>query len=299
MKILSFGSINIDYIYHVDEFVKKGETLPCKKLEKILGGKGVNQAIAISFAGSDNVYLVGKIGLQDSWLINDIEKYGVNTSMIKKEDAPSGHAIIQMNKDGDNSIITFGGANKMITRADIENIFSYFGNGDFLIIQNELNLTDEIIEAGHKRGMKIFINASPIDDKIHNYPLQYIDYVIANDVEAEMLTNEFNLKDILKGMRSKFPKALIVITLGSEGVICLDRNDKEYKISSPKVVPVATTSAGDTFAGYFVASVAANRMIEESLKLACKAAALCVARPGTTNSIPRIDEVNSWKLETL
>jgi len=294
MKILSFGSINIDYVYHVDEFVKKGETLPCKKLERYLGGKGANQSIAISIAGARNVFHAGKIGAVDSWLADEIARYDVDTSLIKQEDGPSGHAIIQMDSSGDNSIITFGGANRMITQADIEQAFSGFAEGDFLLIQNELNCTASLIEEGHRRGLRIFINASPIDKKISGYRLDYIDYVIANEVEAEMLTNGSIADDVLKSMRVKFPNASIVVTLGSEGAICLDRSNKEYKIPAPKVTAVATTSAGDTFAGYFVASIAENKAIDETLKLACKAAALCVTRPGTTNSIPRLDEVDAW-----
>jgi len=221
-------------------------------------------------------------------------RYGVDTSMMKMEDAPSGHAIIQMNKHGENCIVTFGGANQMMTEDYVDDTISRFSRGDIMLIQNELNMTERIIEEGHKRGLRIFINASPVDAKMPKYPLHLIDYVIANEVEAEALADGRTGDDVLDIVRPKFPNAAIIITLGGDGAICSDTDGKRYKIPAPKVKVVATTSAGDTFAGYFVASIYNGKSVEESLRLACKAAALCVTREGTTNSIPRADEVDSW-----
>jgi ribokinase len=295
MKILTFGAINIDYVYHVDRFVREGESITCNFLELILGGKGCNQSIAIAHSGLP-VYHSTKVGIKDTWLIDELKRYNVDVSFVKPVDAPSGHAIIQMDESGNNSIILYGGANHMITEEDIEEVFSHFGPGDILLTQNELNLTCRIIEEDHERGMKIFMNATPVERTILHCPFPYVDYVIVNETEAEALTNEDHPDNILSSMRAKFPKGVIIITLGGKGAVCLDTNGKRYQIPAVNVVPVATTSAGDTFTGYFVASIAKNSSVEDSIKLACKAAALCVTRKGTTNSIPRIDEVNSWTL---
>ena len=296
MKILSFGGINIDYVYHLDRFVREGESIPCDRLELILGGKGCNQSIAVAHNGLE-VFHAGKVGTKDLWLLDDMIGYHVDVSLVKKVDAPSGHAIIQMDKHGKNSIILYGGANHMLTEEEVKEAFSGFGKGDFLLTQNELNMTDKIIEQGHRRGMEIFINATPINDKIHKCHLEYVDHVIVNEVEGELLTGETELKKILRGMRVKCPQATVVITLGSAGLLALDRDDNEHQIPAPKVKVAATTSAGDTFTGYFTAGLATNQSVRGSLELACKAAALCVTRKGTTNSIPRIDEVNSWRPE--
>ena len=53
MKVLCFGSLNIDYTYSVPHFVAKGETLPTEKLRIFCGGKGLNQSVALSRAGLD------------------------------------------------------------------------------------------------------------------------------------------------------------------------------------------------------------------------------------------------------
>jgi len=294
MKVLSFSSINIDYVYHLNDFVKEGETLPCEKLDILLGGKGANQSIASKIAGVDEIYHMGKVGKNDSWLIDDLKKFKVDTSLIKTVDTPSGHAIIQMNSKGKNSIITFSGANHQIKEDDIEKTFSKFDEGDFLLIQNELNLTEEIINKGHEKGMKIFINTSPINEEMMKLPLDKIDYVVANEVEAEMLTGDGNPDNFLTGMRKKFPNAVVVVTIGPEGSLCLDLDGKVYKTPTPDVEVVATTSAGDTFMGFFLSSMAKGKPMEETLELCNKASALCITRKGTTNSIPTIDEVINW-----
>ncbi len=60
MKILGYGGINTDFVYHVDRFVSEGESMPCKSLESILGGKGCNQSIAVALAGQKEVYHAGE-----------------------------------------------------------------------------------------------------------------------------------------------------------------------------------------------------------------------------------------------
>jgi ribokinase len=294
MKVLSFSSINIDYVYHLNDFVKEGETLPCNNLDMLLGGKGANQSIAAKIAGVENIYHFGKVGQNDKWLIDDMKKFGVESSLIKTVDGPSGHAIIQMNSEGHNSIITFAGANHMVTKEDIDETFEKFDKGDLLLIQNELNMTEEIINKGHEKGMKIFINTSPINKEMLDLPLDKIDYVVANEVEAEMLIGDGNPDNFLSGMRKKFPNAVIVVTLGSEGCQCIDLDGNTFKIPAHKVKVVATTSAGDTFMGYLLSAIAKGESIEDALKLSTKASALCVTRAGTTNSIPTYDEVVGW-----
>jgi ribokinase len=296
MKVLSFGSINVDCVYHLDDFVKRGETLPCKRLEKLLGGKGANQSIAVALAGG-KVMHAGKVSSDDQWLIDDMKGYGVDASLVKTEDGPSGHAIIQMDNTGDNSIITFGGTNQTIDEAQIEEAFSHAEDGDLLLIQNELNVTGRLIEEGHKRGMKMFMNTSPINEAILGYPLDLIDYVIANEVEAEALSGEADVEKVLDAMRPRFPNSTIVVTLGRDGAICLDSSNEKYVIPVPDVPRVATTSAGDTFMGYFLASIAQDKSVKDALELACKASSLCVTRPGTTNSIPCAQDVADWDPE--
>ena len=104
MKILNFGSINIDYVYEVENFVKSGETIPSKNFQTFLGGKGLNQSVALAHAGA-KVYHAGNIKTKDNFIIEELKKWNVNTKYINEIEESTGHAIIQINKDGENSII--------------------------------------------------------------------------------------------------------------------------------------------------------------------------------------------------
>jgi ribokinase len=117
MRILNFGSINIDQVYFVDHFVRPGETLTSRKHRKFSGGKGFNQSIALAKAGA-RVAHAGRIGPDGSWLIERLKAYGVDTAFIRTTNTPTGQAIIQVNREGENAILLFGGANRKITKRD-------------------------------------------------------------------------------------------------------------------------------------------------------------------------------------
>ena len=115
MKIINFGSLNIDHVYQVDHIVRSDETIRAKKTNFFPGGKGLNQSIAIARSGAD-VYHAGCVGMTDgAYLLNMLDKNGVNTSLIRKKEVPTGNAIIQVTPDGTKSIIVCGGANQTIT----------------------------------------------------------------------------------------------------------------------------------------------------------------------------------------
>ena len=123
MKILSFGSLNIDYVYTVPHFVKKGETLSAKGLNVYTGGKGLNQSIALSRAGL-NTYMAGAVRTDGMFLLENLKEAGVNTEHVKiLQEVRTGNAIIQNDADGDNCIILYGGANQSVTKEQINEVF--------------------------------------------------------------------------------------------------------------------------------------------------------------------------------
>ena len=83
MRILNFGSLNIDNVYHVDDFVQPGETKKSLGFEVFPGGKGLNQSVALARAGAD-VYHAGKIGADGLWLVR------VNASVRRSGESDSG-----------------------------------------------------------------------------------------------------------------------------------------------------------------------------------------------------------------
>lgn len=205
-KFLNFGSLNQDMVYSVDHTVRPGETTASSKLKFFCGGKGLNQSIALARAGA-KVFHAGCVGSDGERLLEKLKENGIDTSFIKKCDMPSGHAIIQVDKNGQNSILLFGGANKQIDEEQIAKVLSDFKVGDKLFLQNEINAVDKIITAASKKGMEIVLNPSPFGDEILSYPLDKITWFVVNETEANELTGESDPDKILSVFSEKYPSA--------------------------------------------------------------------------------------------
>ena len=299
MKILSFGSLNIDYVYSVPHFVKKGETLSAKELNVYTGGKGLNQSIALARAGVET-YQAGAIRTDGIFMLEQLKEAGVKTDLVKiLDDVRTGNAIIQNDDEGDNCIVLFGGANQAITKEQVDEVFKDFTNEDYLLIQNEINELSYIVEKAKEEGMKIILNPSPMNEKIMKLPLDQIDYFILNEIEAMQILEmdkpeEIDGKYIASLLHERFKDATIVLTLGSEGSVCI--SDDEYvEQSIYKVKAIDTTAAGDTYTGYFIAGILNGKTIKESMDIASKASAIAVTRQGAAPSIPVLEEVEEYK----
>ena len=291
MKILNFGSLNLDHVYSVDHFVKEGETLASFSLNDFLGGKGLNQSIALARAGCQ-VYHAGKIGGDGTVLLDKLkaERVNVNHIMIE-EKTPTGHAVIQVDRNGQNCILLYGGANRTISKPEIDTVMSNFDGGDLLLLQNEITNVDYIIEKAHKKEMIIALNPSPIDDRLVNMKeLSLVDWFILNEVEGAALTGKKLGEDICDALLMKYPNAQIVLTLGKLGAIYYD-STSFAKHGIYDVPVVDTTAAGDTFTGFFLCCVSENRTVEECLEIASKAASLAVTKAGASDSIPTRKDV--------
>lgn len=295
MKILSFGSLNLDKVYSVDHFVRAGETLSSFKLEEFCGGKGLNQSVAIARAGG-NVYHAGSVGAADGGMLLDmLRSSGVDISLVRRLSCPSGHAIIQVNGDGQNCILLYGGANQQVDAEQIDETLAQFDAGDILVLQNEISNLSYLIEAAGKKGMTIVLNPSPMTADILAMPLQYVSYFLLNEVEAKDLCGEAAADDAYpEKLLERFPGSRIVLTLGERG--CIYR-DSAQQISYPacKVHAVDTTAAGDTFTGFFVAAIAAGSDVHTALEQATKAAAISVGRKGAAPSIPTREEMLAFQ----
>ena len=298
MKILCFGSLNIDYTYKVEHFVQKGETISSQSLQVFSGGKGLNQSIALAKAGAE-VYHAGAVGTDGGFLLRQLEEAGVNTEhVVVLDKIRTGNAIIQNDKVGDNCIILYGGANQAITREQVERVLKSFNEGDYLLLQNEINELPYIMEKAHRKGMNVILNPSPMDEKMKELPLDDVDYFLLNEVEAGQIldTGETDGEILAERLLERFPGASIVLTLGSKGSIYADREQKVHQ-RAYRVRTVDTTAAGDTFTGYFIAETAAGQTLEKVMDLAARASAIAVTRAGAAPSIPWRKEVETWQPE--
>ena len=295
MKALVFGSLNVDHVYKMNHFVQPGETLSSDDLQLFCGGKGLNQSVALARSGVETWH-AGAVGRNDwDMLIRQLRQASVHTELISKKEGPSGHAIIQTTPEGENSIILYGGANQSITEQEADQALSYFASGDILVLQNEINQIPYIMEKAHRMGMTIVLNPSPMDEKIFDMPLSYVDYLILNEVERISMSGASHKEPerIREALMKRFPNARIVLTLGKEGAVYGYKEERYHQPIYPVKV-VDTTAAGDTFTGFFMGSIIQGKGVEEALDIAAMASALTVSRRGASPSIPTWEEVMDY-----
>jgi len=289
MKILNIGSMNIDYVYNVDHIIQPGETEATDGMNVFLGGKGINQSIALAKAGAE-VYHGGLIGEDGQPFIDACAEYGVNAENICKIEGKTGHTIIQIDKNAQNCILLFGGANQMLTESFVDEVLTKFEEGDMLLLQNEVNQMPYIVNKAYEKGMVIALNPSPFNDMLAEVDMTKVSIFLLNEVEGGQITGLTVPDEIMAKMREMFPHAKIVLTLGKDGAMYCDGSDVYFQPVF-KVEAVDTTAAGDTFTGYFLAGITEGMDAAEVLKMSAKASSIAVTRAGAVPSIPYREEV--------
>ena len=295
MKILNFGSLNVDYVYSVDYFVRAGETLKANSREVLPGGKGLNQSVALARAGAQ-VYHAGCIGADGEFLRELLNKKGVNTEYLRTIDGMQGHTIIQVDKKGENCILLYGGTNRSIGDSQIDETLAHFGQGDWLVLQNEVNSLPRIVDVAFARGMRIVLNPSPYEEGLKEVDFGKLSWLLVNEVEACQCSGSDEPERAWDVLHARYPRLSVLITLGSAGSIAHavgpDGVDT-VRQQAFRADAVDTTAAGDTFTGFFIGGLAEGRPLNECMRRASMASAISVTRMGAAVSIPKVEEVES------
>lgn len=291
MRVLNFGSLNVDHVYRVPHIVRPGETLGSGSYARFAGGKGANQSVALARAGAA-VWHAGMVGPESAWLRARLAGDGVRTEFIRVGEEPGGHAIIQVEEgSGQNSIVLYGGANQSIAPEHVMQALAAFAPGDILLLQNEINATAALVRRGHAAGLRVCLNPAPMDSAVLDFPLELLDLLIVNEHEGEALSGEREPERILDALAAKLPQTRLCLTLGKDGVMFRAVGGSTIFQAASAHKPVDTTAAGDTFIGYFLAGELAGKTVPEALAYASEAAGLSVTRPGAMDSIPWASEL--------
>ena len=300
MKILNFGSLNIDYVYRVPRMVCPKETLACDGMEQFLGGKGFNQSVALARAGAP-VFHTGLIGEDGGVFLDACREYGIDAGHIRRIPGRSGHTIIQVDPAGENCILLYGGANRALDEAYIEQVLADFSAGDILLLQNEVNCLDVLIRAAHRRGMRILLNPSPCNEALDACDLRLVDCLLVNEVEGEQLSGESDPARIPDAILRRYPGMSVLLTLGSRGAVFARQGQRVYQPAIRAGDTVDTTAAGDTFTGYFAAGLLEGLPVEQNLRRSAAAAGIAVTRKGASPSIPGLAQTEALlaSLETV
>ena len=291
MNVVNFGSLNIDHVYAVDHFCRAGETIHTKSYTQNAGGKGLNQSIAVSRSGQ-KVHHAGLLGPEGTRLAELLSGSGVDLRYLKHTDVPQGHAVIQVQPDGQNCIFLYGGSNQAVTPQEIDEVLMQLNAGDYLLLQNEIANLTYLLRAAARRGLRVVLNASPISDELLNADLSGVDWLVVDEIECAAMAGCGDAQAGYETLKQRYPSLGILLTLGSEGSVSW-KDGTEVRQCAYPVKAVDTTGAGDTFMGYFVGCLAQGMERQTAMQYASMASAISVTRPGAAASIPLMDEVRA------
>jgi len=287
--IWNFGSINIDHVYTLNTLPQPGETLAADGYTRHLGGKGLNQSVAIAKSGGDVAH-VGAVGPDGNWALDQMSRMGLNLGHVARIDVATGNAVIYVDAAAENQIVILGGANQEISTAQIDAVTAAASPGDWILFQNEVNDGLKIAQAAKAAGLKLAYSAAPFDADVAVQLLPLLDLLAVNELEAAALAKATGraIKDL--------PVPQLLMTKGAKGAVYFDRGTA-IEQTAFVVDPVDTTGAGDTFLGAFMARLVKGKTPDIALRYAAAASALQVTRQGAATAIPSEAEVLEF-LET-
>lgn len=296
-KIVVLGSTNTDMVISGERIPVPGETVCGGEFLMNPGGKGANQAVAVSRlsrTGGSCVF-IGKVG--DDLFGRDCRRRmkaeGISTELIVDPKSPSGTALILVDRRGQNVISVALGANGTLSPADIEPLRGRIGRASTLLMQLETPIETVVSAAriAHEAGVRVILNPAPARRLPRElYPL--VDWITPNETEAEILTG-VKVTDASSAAKAaavlkKRGVAHVLVTMGAKGVFC---GDCGRLFPARKVKAVDCVAAGDTFNGAFAVALAEGAACADAVAFAQKAAAISVTRPGAQSSVPYRKEV--------
>lgn len=301
VDVVVVGSLNMDTFIKVEKLPKPGETLHGISIHKFPGGKGANQAIALARLGN-SVSMVGKVGNDPDGekLKQCLNDNGIDASHLSTvNDKPTGSATIVVDRNGNNQIIVFGGANSCVDSEFIEVSKNAFTGTKFLLMQYEIPVytIEYLIEFASKNHIQVVINPSPYYP-IPDSSLRKIDYMILNESEARsMLNTDINtIEQACNSAQQLVQKGIkhVVITLGDQGSVICDRSGTTDCIRPFKVNSVDATGSGDAFIGGFLHGLISHKEFREAVTFANAVGALTVTKMGAQTSLPYRKEVDQF-----
>ncbi|PYE82371.1 ribokinase [Pseudoroseicyclus aestuarii] len=283
MTVLNIGSINWDRVYSVPRFPQPGETLAATSASVGLGGKGLNQSVAIARSGGQVRHL-GAIGAGDEAMLEALRAQGLALEEIAQvTGALTGSATIFVDAEAENLIVLDPGANARIEEAAVAQALTRMAKGDWALLQNETNMLGRGAALAREAGLRVALAAAPFDAEAVLPLLDRIDLLAVNEIELAQLQEA----------GGTLPEGLaVLVTLGAEGAE-YRAGGQSIRAAAHRVEAVDTTGAGDTVLGAFLARLDAGEGPEAALRYAMAAGALQVTRPGAAAAIPRQDEVEA------
>ena len=299
-EALVFGGVNLDQVVYLSRPPKEGETLEGENIETFLGGKGANQAVALSRLGA-SVSFVGNVG-RDSFgeeLTASLSSEGIDLSMLGSVNEKTGTALINVFENSENQIIYIPGANKLTShkQATSESLEA----ASIIVSQMEVNPkeVEQLFANSKNKNCINVLNLAPFKEP-SNTLIAHTDILVFNELEFSLFTSlDTSISLELDSLKEKLEnlnlnhKLSLIVTLGERGLVYYENHKMDY-IEAVKVNAVDTVGSGDCFVGALSYSLLQGRSLEESCEFANKSAALSVTKKGAATSMPKMEEVRSF-----
>ena len=299
-NICVIGSLNMDLVVNVDTMPKPGPTIIGSNFKEVPGGKGANQAVAMTRLNG-NVSMIGKVG-EDGFgqtLINSLKNDKVDTTYIQTSKGATGVALITVDKNAQNSIVVSPGANFEVKEDDIDNNIEAIKNSDIVVLQLEtpLNTIKYALNKAKELNKYTILNPAPavkLDDEI----IKNVDLLTPNETELEIISGVSieTEEDIQKAAQIMIEKGVkeLIVTLGSKGSLYINKEKSMFK-KAYKVEAVDTTAAGDSYTGALAVALSQDKNIEDAMDFASKVGALSVLKEGAQSSLPTLEDVKNFR----
>lgn len=288
-QVVVVGSANVDVVLGVASIPRPGETVLARARERHPGGKGANQAVAAARDGATTTF-VGAVGDGSGIVLEALTGAGVDLSVLRRVDGPTGTAYIAVDPTGENTIIVDAAANA--TLCDLtEAEQAVVRTADVLLGQLEIPIETVVAAAAlaKESGGLTVLNAAParpLPDEL--WPL--LDVLVVNEEEAFALADDADVDSAVATLLRRVPE--VVVTLGGRGALLATRDAGPVAVPVEPVPVMDTTAAGDTFCGVLGATRARGAGPVDAVRRATAAASLAVQRAGAVPSIPTAKETD-------
>ncbi len=310
-EVTVVGSLSMDIVIRVARLPARGETLKGTTFDTFPGGKGNNQALAAARAGAA-VTMIGKVG-DDAYgqiLLQTLSENKVSIEgMFSDKNETTGIANIWVGTSGENSIVIVPNANNALRPEDLESKSHLMDKSKILLLQLEIQV-DTVLAAAkmaHKKGITVILNPAPAaaPSDLPAELFQYIDVLVPNESEAELLTginpsttelaHQCARKLLTMGVKN------VILTLGERGALILESSkpDKPHFVDAFKVTVVDSTAAGDAFCGALAMRLAKGDSLVEAAKFGCAAGSLACTKAGAVPSLPRLEELEALMVSAI
>ena len=295
MRLVVFGSINLDTTLDVLDLPTVGETVLAERSSTAAGGKGANQAVAARRFGAP-VSMVGCVGAdpQAQYMRAALESDGVDCRLRVVPSRSTGAAVVFRWQSGDNAIVVAPGANAEALASDLER-FDWADEPTVLVMQLEVPVHEVELASryAHDHGWKVVLNSAPVPGN-PGLQLESVDTIIANEVEAAALTG-LRIVDRRTALAAavalrRLGPRVAVVTLGADGAV-LAEDGAGWAANCPVVPVLDTTGAGDALVGTYAAAELEGLPPAEALRAAVAAGSLAVTGLGAQPSFAGRDRV--------